>query len=66
MKTSAYIYLAVGCGLIGVLLTYGMLVVCLYLGVDISRNLWVITIPIILAIVLNITLIEVFSRRMKK
>ena len=63
MKTSVYIYLAVGCGFVGVLLTYGMIVVCIKLGVDVSQNLWVITIPIVVAIALNITLIEMLSRR---
>lgn len=66
MKTAVYVYLAVGCGFLGVVFTYVMLLVCLYFGVDVGRNLWVIAIPIILAVALNIFLIEVFSRNRKK
>jgi hypothetical protein len=65
MKTAVYIYLAVGCGMLGVVFTYIMIGVCLYFRIDIFRNLWVITIPIILAVALNIFLIEIFSRRRK-
>jgi hypothetical protein len=66
MKTAMYIYLAVGCGMLGVVLTYVMLLICLYYQVDISKNLWVITIPIVTAITLNILLVEVISRRKDK
>jgi hypothetical protein len=66
MKTAEYIYLAVGCGMLGVLLTHVMLMVCLYYGIDISKNLWVITIPIVATITLNILLIELLSRRRRK
>jgi hypothetical protein len=65
MKTAVYIYLAVGCGMLGVVFTYILLIVCLYLGIDILTNLWLITIPIILAVALNIFLIEVYSRKKK-
>jgi len=65
MKTAVYIYLAVGCGMLGVVFTYIMLAVCLYFRIDIFKNLWVIVIPIVLAVALNIFLIEVFSRRRK-
>jgi hypothetical protein len=40
--------------------------VCLYYGIDISKNLWVITIPIVATITLNILLIELLSRRRRK
>jgi hypothetical protein len=57
-----YVYLAVGCGFLGVLITYVTLFICYYLGIDISKNLWIITIPIVLAVTLNIFLIELYSR----
>ena len=50
----------------GVIFTYVMLLVCLYFRIDILENLWLITIPIILAVALNIFLIEVFSRSKKR
>jgi hypothetical protein len=65
MKTAIYIYLAVGCGMLGIIFTYAMLVVCLYFRIDILGNLWLITIPIIFSVALNIFLIEVYSRRKK-
>jgi hypothetical protein len=65
MKTAIYIYLAVGCGMLGIIFTYVMLVVCLYFRIDILGNLWLITIPIIFSVALNIFLIEVYSRRKK-
>lgn len=67
MRSAAvYIYLAVGCGFLGVLITYATLLVCIYFGIDISKNLWVIAIPIVLAVVLNILFIELYSRFNKK
>ncbi|MCX6006212.1 MAG: hypothetical protein NTZ34_03005 [Chloroflexi bacterium] len=65
MKTAIYIYLAVACGMFGIIFTYAMLLICLYFRIDILGNLWLITIPIILAVTLNIFLIEVYSRRKK-
>jgi hypothetical protein len=61
-----YIYLAVGCGFIGIALTFIVVFGCQYLGIDISRNLWVIAIPITIAVALNITLIELYSKYKKK
>jgi hypothetical protein len=64
-STAVYIYLAVGCGMLGIVITFIVLFICLYLGVDVAKNLWIITIPILLSIVLNILMIEFFTRRRK-
>jgi hypothetical protein len=61
--SSVYIYLAVGCGMVGMLITFIVLFICFYLGVDIAKNMWIIAIPILLAIILNISLIELVTRR---
>jgi H+/Cl- antiporter ClcA len=67
MKTAgAYIALAIGCGSLGVLITFIVLFVCHYFRIDISKNLWVIAIPILLSIFLNILFIEVFFSKKKK
>jgi hypothetical protein len=66
MKTAVYIYLAVGCGMLGVVFTFVLMAVCLNLGIDIFTNLWVIVIPIVLAVTLNIFLIEMLTRRRKQ
>ena len=66
MKSGAiYIYLAVGCGMLGIVITFIVLFLCLYFGIDVAKNMWVITIPIILSIILNIMMIELFTRRRK-
>ena len=63
---AVYIYLAVGCGISGVVITFVVMFACHYFGVDISENLWVIAIPITLSILLNICLIELYSKHKKK
>ena len=63
---ATYIYMAIGCGFIGVAVTFVVIFACQYLGIDISKNLWVIAIPIATAVILNIALIELYSRFRKK
>lgn len=63
---ATYIYLAVGCGFIGVVVTFAVMFACDYLGVNITENLWIIAIPIVTALVLNIVLIELYSRFKRK
>lgn len=62
----AYVYLAVGSLALGIIITFIMLFICQVLAVDINKNLWLISIPIILAIVLNIWFIELYDRYQKK
>jgi len=58
--TLYYIYLAVACGATGILLTFAVLFYCDYYGIDISKNLWVLAIPITLSLFLNISLVEIY------
>jgi hypothetical protein len=62
----SYVYLAVGSLALGILITFGMLFICQVLAIDINKNLWLIAIPIILAIALNIWFIELYDRYHKK
>ena len=62
----SYVYLAVGSLALGILITFLMLYICQFLGIDINRNLWMIAIPIILAIALNIWFIELYDRYRRK
>jgi len=62
----SYVYLAVGSLALGIIITFVMLFLCQVLAVDINRNLWLIAIPIILAIALNIWFIELYDRYRKK
>jgi len=62
----SYVYLAVGSLALGILITFVMLFICQVLSVDINKNLWLIAIPIILAIALNIWFIELYDRYRRK
>ena len=58
--TLYYIYLAVACGAMGIVLTFAVLFICEYYGIDIAKNLWVLAIPITLSLLLNISLVELY------
>jgi len=62
----SYVYLAVGSLALGILITFLMLYICQFFGIDINKNLWMIAIPIILAIALNIWFIELYDRFRRK
>jgi len=62
----SYVYLAVGSLALGILITFVMLFLCQVLSVDINKNLWMIAIPIILSIALNIWFIELYDRYRRK
>ena len=62
----SYVYLAVGSLALGIIITFLMLYLCRIFGIDINKNLWLIAIPIILAIALNILFIELYDRYRKK
>ena len=61
-----YVYLAVGSLLLGVVLSFIVVFTCVYLSIDILDNLWVLVIPVTLAILLNILLVELYHRYKKK
>ena len=62
----SYVYLAVGSLALGIIITFSMLYICQVFNVDINKNLWLIAIPIILAIALNIWFIELYDRYRRK
>ncbi|MFC1873757.1 hypothetical protein ACFLYX_00470 [Chloroflexota bacterium] len=61
-----YIFLAVGCAAVGVVLVFVVLGVSLRLGISLEGNLWVVAIPAILSLILNITLLELYRKYWKK
>lgn len=61
-----YIYLAVGCGVVGVIFTFILLLTCQYLSIDIAENLWLLALPATLSILLNILFIELYSKYKKR
>lgn len=58
--------LAIGCAAMGILMTFVLLGVCNYYGIDLTKNLWLITLPIVIAIVLNIMSLELYDKFRKK
>ena len=61
-----YIFLAVSCVAVGVVLTFVVLCVCVRLGIDINENFWIVAIPAVLSIILNITLLELYRKFRKR
>jgi hypothetical protein len=60
------IYLAIGCGALGTLLAFVLVFTCQYFGIDLYKNLWLLLIPLVLSIALNITFIELYRKFKKK
>ncbi len=63
---AVYIYLAAGCSILGTLFTLLTLLICQHLAVDIGKNLWVLAIPVGLTIIINITIVELYTKFKKK
>ena len=61
-----YIYLAVACGVLGVSITFLVIFVCQYFGIDIYKNLWVLAIPVIASAFLNVLFIEFYRKYRKR
>ena len=61
-----YIYLAASCSIMGTGLVFATLFACQYLGIDITRSYWVLSIPVIVTLVLNVALVEVVLRIRRK
>jgi len=61
-----YIFLAVGCVAVGVILTFVVLGVSVRLGISLKDNLWVLAIPAVLTLTLNIILLELYRKYRKK
>ena len=61
-----YVYLAVGSVIVGIILVLLGLLACQSFGIDISRNWWILGIPVVLAVILNIALIELYDKFRKK
>ena len=61
-----YIFLATGCTLVGMALTFVVLLACQRLGISIDRNLWVVAIPAVFSLTLNVSLLELYRKFRKK
>jgi hypothetical protein len=61
-----YILLAVGCVAVGIVITFVMLVVCQRLGINIDEHLWLVAIPAVLSVLLNIGVLEIYHAYRRK
>jgi len=66
MTVREYIFLAVGCVGAGVVITFVVLGVCQRFGINIDEHLWVVAIPAVLTLILNVTLLEIYRKFRKK
>ena len=57
-----YIFLAGGCVVVGVVLTFVVLGVCQRLGINIEKNVWVVAIPAVFSLILNVSLLELYRK----
>ncbi len=61
-----YIILAAGCIAVGLVLTFIVLGVSVRAGLDLNENLWLLAIPAVLALSLNIVLLELYRKFRKR
>ncbi len=60
------IYLAVSCAMVGIVLVYALLIACQYYNIDLFLNWWLLAIPVVLAVMLNVMLIELYRKYRKR
>jgi len=66
MKVRDYIFLATGCVSLGIIITFIVLWACQRLGINIDENWWVVAIPVVLSLIINITLVEIYHKFRKR
>lgn len=59
---SYIVYLAIASAAVGMVVVFVVVLIAQRLGVDTTRNLWVLAIPVILSLSVNIILIEVYGK----
>jgi|WetSurMetagenome_2_1015567.scaffolds.fasta_scaffold99924_4 hypothetical protein len=57
-----YIYLAMGVAILGTGITFLILFFCAYYGMEILRNLWLLAIPPVASLIINVFLIELYKK----
>ena len=60
------VILGASCVVVGVILTFVVLGVSLRLGIDINQQIWVLAIPAVVSVLLNIALLELFRKFRKR
>jgi hypothetical protein len=62
MKVGEYIFLACGCVSLGIIITFVVLEVCQVTGFSIEHHWWVVAIPVVLSLLLNVIFVEVYRK----
>ena len=57
-----YIFLASGCTAMGTVITFVVLGICQRLSINILENFWIVTIPVALSLILNVSLLELYRK----
>jgi len=59
--------MAMGCVVVGIVLTFVVLAISQRLGISVlGEYIWVLAIPAVLSLILNITLLELYRKYRKK
>ena len=62
-----YIILASGCVAVGIVITFVVLAITQRLGINIiDEHIWVLAIPAVLSLILNIVLLELYRKYRKR
>jgi hypothetical protein len=61
-----YIALAAGCVSIGTGITFGLLAICAYYHIDITKNWWLLVLPLAATLAINVVLIEICRKLMRR
>jgi hypothetical protein len=61
-----YVFLAMGSIGLGIVLSFVVVFVCQILGIDIFEHLWILALPLVIAVIINIAVIELYNRYKKK
>ena len=48
--------------MVGMGLVFALILICQYYAIDIGQHWWLITLPVTLAVILNIVLIEIYRK----
>ena len=61
-----YIYLAAGSASLGALITFVMVLLVRHYRIDFWEKLWLLAIPLVLSVTINVVFIELFHKYRKK
>ena len=66
MMVREYIFLAAGCVSLGIIITFVVLGVSQRLGISLDENWWLVAVPVVLSLIINITLLEIYRKFRKR